>query len=196
MSYFNSKAYDPLDISYNVSFCTYIEGTTNHVPISGTTYYNGKFPDVMCAFAVDGGDTVLGGNVLISNQLSLYDTLNLGGDISANGIPISPTEISYLSGATSNIQTQITAKAAMGPTGSTGGVGATGPAGPMGPAGSAGSTGSVGATGPAGPAGSGTGSGARGSDGVGNQAGGSGIVIISYQNDILNIKKIGTIANF
>ena len=125
MSSFNTVVYENNDSSYNVSYPMYIDGSgAQNIPLDGNDYLN-KFGQIMAAFVVDKGDCILGGNVLISEQLSVFDKLHIYNDISVNGVYITPNELSYLDGATSNLQTQISLKAQ---TGSTGATGQTGPA--------------------------------------------------------------------
>jgi hypothetical protein len=141
MSNFNTSTYDTSSNNYNVSFPTYIEAE-NNIPVDGLKYYDSKFGQVMCSFAIDKGDSVLGGNVIISNDLSIY------GNIHTNSIDITPIELSYLTGSTSNLQSQISSIPA-GATGATGATGAQGPQGDsiVGPQGVKGDTGAQGASG-------------------------------------------------
>jgi hypothetical protein len=132
MSNFNTSTYDTSNNNYNVSFPTYIEAE-NNIPVDGLKYYDSKFGQVMCSFAIDEGDSVLGGNVIISNDLSIY------GNILTNSIDITPIELSYLTGSTSNLQSQISSI----PSGATGAQGASGVKGDTGAQGSAGAQGSV-----------------------------------------------------
>lgn len=63
-------------------------------------------------FEADGTGTSVGLNVGTGKTLALAGTLVLTGTITAGGLTISATELSYLDGVTSAIQTQLNAKAA------------------------------------------------------------------------------------
>ena len=66
---FNTKPYDPSSKSFNILDPIYIDGA-NDIPISGTTWYPGIFGNVMCSFCVDAGVTILGGNVIVTGDIS------------------------------------------------------------------------------------------------------------------------------
>lgn len=65
-------------------------------------------------FASAGTGTSVGLNVGSGKTLAVAGTMALTGNITANGATISPTELGYLDNASSNLQTQINAKAASG----------------------------------------------------------------------------------
>ena len=44
--------------------------------------YDSKFSKVMASFVVDNGDSIFGGNAIISNALIVYDDIMIGGQIS------------------------------------------------------------------------------------------------------------------
>lgn len=62
-------------------------------------------------FAAAGTGTSVGVNVGAGKTLAVAGTLALTGTMTANGATLSPTELGYLDGVTSAIQTQINAKA-------------------------------------------------------------------------------------
>lgn len=62
-------------------------------------------------FAAAGSGTSVGLNVGSGKTLALAGTLALTGNVTAGGATISPTELSYLDNVSSNIQTQLNAKA-------------------------------------------------------------------------------------
>ena len=72
---FNTTIYDPSNNNYNTNYDTYISGN-NNIPLNGGKYYDNKFGKIMATFIVDGGDSVLGGNVLISNELNCYGNIS------------------------------------------------------------------------------------------------------------------------
>lgn len=98
---FNTTAYDAASSNYNIESPLYIDGTTPSIPINGTNYYNSYFGNVMCAFAVDGGDSLLGGNAIVSGTLSVGGALRVGTNT------ISSTTAGYLGSISSNVQTQL-----------------------------------------------------------------------------------------
>ena len=142
---FNTKTYDSTNNNYNANFDTYIIGN-NNVPVDGIKYYSNKFGQVMTSFIVDSGDSILGGNLIVTESTTIHGKSNFKSDVIITGnvyIPgllITPSS-NLLSGPT-------------GPTGSTGSTGSAGPTGSIGPTGSAGSTGSIGSTGSTGSTGS------------------------------------------
>ena len=90
MASFNDVSYNPANVDYNMITPLFIDGS-NCIPMSGNLYYNGLFGNVMCSFAVDNGDTVLGGNVIMYGDVSccsrvcIRGNVYVGGDISFNG---------------------------------------------------------------------------------------------------------------
>ena len=62
-------------------------------------------------FNAAGTGTSVGLNVGTSKTIAVGGTLALTGSITANGATISPTELSYIDNVSSNIQTQLNAKA-------------------------------------------------------------------------------------
>ena len=78
---FNTKTYDNGNHNYNTNFDTYINGN-NTIALDGTKYYDSKFGKVMASLVVDNGDSIFGGNVIISNALTVYDNIMIGGQIS------------------------------------------------------------------------------------------------------------------
>ena len=78
---FNTKTYDNGNHNYNTNFDTYINGN-NTIALDGTKYYDSKFGKVMASLVVDNGDSIFGGNVIISNALTVYDNVMIGGQIS------------------------------------------------------------------------------------------------------------------
>lgn len=72
------------------------------------TKLNTDLDQLDALFAANGAGTSVGVNV------GAGKTLAIAGNVSANGATLSPTELSYLDGVTSAIQTQLNAKAASG----------------------------------------------------------------------------------
>jgi hypothetical protein len=72
------------------------------------TKLNTDLDQLDALFAANGTGTSVGVNV------GAGKVLTIAGNVSANGATLSPTELSYLDGATSAIQTQLNAKAASG----------------------------------------------------------------------------------
>ena len=147
MSY-NTKIYDSTNNNYNANFDTYIMGN-NNIPVDGNLYYNNKFGKIMTSFIVDSGDSVLGGNVLVSENLTIHGKCDFKNDVTITGNVFIPGKITtpssnLLSGPTGQI----------GPTGSQGSSGFTGSQGFIGPTGSRGLTGTAGTIGPTGMVGS------------------------------------------
>lgn len=75
------------------------------------TKLNTDLDTIDALFAAAGNGTSVGLNVGTGKTLALAGTLALTGNITAGGLTISATEMSYLDGVTSAIQTQINAKA-------------------------------------------------------------------------------------
>lgn len=72
------------------------------------TKLNTDLDTIDALFKADGTGTSVGLNV------GAGKVLQMAGSVSANGATLSPTELSYLDGATSNLQTQLNAKANSG----------------------------------------------------------------------------------
>jgi hypothetical protein len=81
---FNTKPYDKTSTAYNMMSPVLIDGS-NSVPMSGTQYYNGLFGNVMAGFCVDGLDSVLGGNVIITGDVSCCAGLAVNGNVYIGG---------------------------------------------------------------------------------------------------------------
>ena len=118
MSYFSNVTYDPTNTGYNSEYPIYIDGTSASIPVNGTKYYGNVFGNVMCSLIVDGGDTILGGNVIVAQNINLggglcilptYSVVSSNVSTNMRGTPtfVSGNSLSYVSGVTSNIQTQI-----------------------------------------------------------------------------------------
>ena len=106
MSYFSNVTYDSTSTGYNSEYPIYIDGTSASIPVNSAKYYGNVFGNVMCSFINDGGDTILGGNVIGAQNI------NLGGGLcilptylNMRGTPtfVSGNSLSYVSGVTSNI---------------------------------------------------------------------------------------------
>jgi len=104
MASFNTTTYDTTDQSFNLLNPIYINAapeTTstkyprNPISISGKNYYNGVFGNVMCSFAVDGGDSVLGGNVIIAGDLSCCARVAINGNTSITGNLFAASDVSF-----------------------------------------------------------------------------------------------------
>lgn len=74
------------------------------------TKLNTDLDTVDAVFAAGGTGTSVGLNVGAGKTLAVAGTLSMTGTVSANGATLSPTELSYLDGVTSNIQTQLDSK--------------------------------------------------------------------------------------
>ena len=72
---FNTTIYDPSNNNYNTNYDTYIFGN-NNIAVDGGKYYNNKFQKIMASFIVDSGDSVLGGNLLVYNELNCYGNIS------------------------------------------------------------------------------------------------------------------------
>ena len=122
MSYFNTITYDASNVAYNTELPIYLDGTTSSIPVNGTKYYGNVFGNVMCSFIVDGGDSILGGNVLVSQNICLGGGLNIlpvittitgnSGNVIVTNTRDVPTfitgqSLSFVSGVSSNIQNQL-----------------------------------------------------------------------------------------
>ena len=69
MASFNTISYDKSSVAYNMMSPIFIDGS-NSIPMSGSQCYNGVFGNVMAGFCVDGLDSILGGNVIITGDVS------------------------------------------------------------------------------------------------------------------------------
>ena len=147
---FNTKIYDSTNNNYNTNFDTYIIGN-NNIPVNGNLYYNNKFGKLMTSFIVDSGDSILGGNVIISENTTVHgkcdfkNNLTIAGNVYIPGKIITPSS-NLLSGPTGPSGTQ----GIMGPTGLSGTQGTVGPTGLSGTQGTVGPTGLSGTQGIAG----------------------------------------------
>ena len=107
---FNTKTYDSGNNNYNTNFDTFIDGN-NNIALDGTKYYDSKFGKVMASFVVDNGDSILGGNAIISNALTVYDNMIIGGQISLlNTYTISFIRNKYNNTSCLNLSTSSTGK--------------------------------------------------------------------------------------
>ena len=118
MSYFSNVTYDASTTGYNSEYPIYIDGTSASIPVNGAKYYGNVFGNVMCSLINDGGDTILGGNLLVTQNINLggglcilptYSVIsgNVSTNIRGNQTYVSGNSLSYLSGVSSNIQAQI-----------------------------------------------------------------------------------------
>ena len=166
---FNTKTYDATNNNYNANFDTSIIGN-NNVPVDGIKYYNNKFGQVMTSFIVDSGDTILGGNLIVTESTTIHGKSNFKSDVIITGNVYIPGNLITPS---SNLLS--------GPTGSTGSTGYTGTTGPTGYTGSIGAIGYTGNTGPTGIQGK-DGLGASGYTGATGPTGLSGTSILPLTN--------------
>ena len=81
---FNTTSYNKTSTAYNLMSPIFIDGS-NSIPMSGTQYYNGLFGNVMAGFCVDGLDSVLGGNVIVTGDLSCCTGLAVNGNVYIGG---------------------------------------------------------------------------------------------------------------
>ena len=84
MVLFNTTSYNKTSTAYNLMSPIFIDGS-NSIPMSGTQYYNGLFGNVMAGFCVDGLDSVLGGNVIVTGDLSCCTGLAVNGNVYIGG---------------------------------------------------------------------------------------------------------------
>ena len=84
MASFNTTSYDKTSVAYNMMSPIFIDGS-NSIPMSGSQYYNGVFGNVMAGFCVDGIDSILGGNVIITGDVSCCSRLLVKGNVSIGG---------------------------------------------------------------------------------------------------------------
>ena len=95
---FNTKTYDSTNNNYNTNFDTYIIGN-NNIPADGVKYYSNKFGQVMTSFMVDNGDSVLGGNLIVTESTTIHGNCNLKKDVNISG-KLLINNIAITSGAT------------------------------------------------------------------------------------------------
>lgn len=103
---FNTATYNAASTAYNTEYPIYIDGTTPTIPIKGSVYYPGIMGNVMCAFAVDGGDSILGGNTIVSGALSVGGNLRVTGNTICSGNVLYSTAANLLFPTTSAVITQ------------------------------------------------------------------------------------------
>ena len=84
MASFNTTSYDRTSVAYNMMSPIFIDGS-NSIPMSGSQYYNGVFGNIMAGFCVDGLDSILGGNVIITGDVSCCSRLLVNGNVSIGG---------------------------------------------------------------------------------------------------------------
>ena len=84
MVLFNSTTYNKTSTAYNLMSPIFIDGS-NSIPMSGTQYYNGVFGNVMAGFCVDGLDSILGGNVIMTGDVSCCAGLAVNGNVYIGG---------------------------------------------------------------------------------------------------------------
>ena len=128
---FNTKTYDSANNNYNANFDTYIIGN-NNVPVDGVKYYSNKFGQVMTSFIVDSGDSILGGNLIVTESATIHGKTQFKNDVTIIGNVYVPGNLITPS---SNLLS--------GSTGSTGSTGCTGSTGRTGYTGYTGSTGTL-----------------------------------------------------
>ena len=141
---FNTKTYDSTNNNYNANFDTYIIGN-NNVPVDGVKYYNNKFGQVMTSFIVDNGDSILGGNLIVTNDTTIHGICDFKNDVFIGGNVFIPGNL--ITSSTNLITGQQGERGWQGETGETGSKGETGETGLKGDTGETGETGSKGDTG-------------------------------------------------
>ena len=77
MSYFNTIPCDLSNVAYNTELPIYLDGISSSIPVNGAKYYGNVLRNEMCSFIVDGGDSILGGNVLVTQNICLSGGLNI-----------------------------------------------------------------------------------------------------------------------
>ena len=87
MASFNTTSYDKISGAYNMMSPIFIDGS-NSIPMSGSQYYNGVFGNVMAGFCVDGLDSILGGNVIITGDVSCCSRLLVNGNTTFTTLPV------------------------------------------------------------------------------------------------------------
>ena len=150
---FNTKTYDSTNNNYNANFDTYIIGN-NNVPVDGVKYYGNKFGQVMTSFIVNNGDSILGGNLIVSNDTTIHGICDFEKDVFISGnvfipgnlITSSTNLITDLQGET-GWKGDTGERGLKGDTGETGSKGDTGETGSKGDTGETGETGEIGSTG-------------------------------------------------
>ena len=157
---FNTKTYDSTNNNYNANFDTYIIGS-NNVPVDGVKYYNNKFGQVMTSFIVDNGDSILGGNLIVTNDTTIHGICDFKNDVFIGGNVFIPGNL--ITSSTNLITGQQGERGWQGETGETGSKGETGETGLKGETGEIGETGLTGSTGSQGIQGS---TGLNGSQGI------------------------------
>ena len=81
---FNTKTFDSTNNNYNTNFDTYVIGN-NNVPVDGIKYYSNKFGQVMTSFIVDSGDSILGGNLIVTESTTIHGKSNFKNDVTITG---------------------------------------------------------------------------------------------------------------
>ena len=84
MASFNNVLYDISNNNYNVFEPIFIDGL-NTIPMSGKKYYNNLFDNLMCAFAVDNGDSIFGGNAIIAGDLNSCANVYINRTLTVSG---------------------------------------------------------------------------------------------------------------
>lgn len=118
MSYFNTVTYDSTSTGYNSEYPIYIDGTSASIPVNGAKYFGNVFGNVMCSLINDGGETILGGNLMVTKNFNLggglcilptYSILsnNVITNVQGTSTYISGNALTFVAGVTSNIQAQI-----------------------------------------------------------------------------------------
>ena len=77
---FNTRTYDSTNNNYNTNFDTYII-RNNNLLVDGVKYYGNKFGQVMRSFMVDNGDSILGGNLIVTDSTTIHGNCNLKNDV-------------------------------------------------------------------------------------------------------------------
>ena len=144
---FNTKTYDSTNNNYNANFDTYIIGN-NNVPVDGVKYYGNKFGQVMTSFIVNNGDSILGGNLIVSNDATIHGICDFKKDVFISGNVFIPGNlITSSTNLITGLQVETGWKGDTGETGLKGDTGETGSKGDTGETGEIGSKGDTGDTG-------------------------------------------------
>jgi hypothetical protein len=102
----NALTISPTELSYLDNTSSNLQNQLNNKLNASNPTFTGTLTG---SSIVDNGTFSASGNCVLGTDAS--NTITLNSSIVANGVTVSPTELSYVDGASSNLQTQITARA-------------------------------------------------------------------------------------